>query len=118
MIKNVIHGPYCQKHRIPLKSNKGELYCLECLKEPLSPEVLIGYEKDMKNLREGNTNLKKGNNLRKIIIMKRQSISNTMHVIKRISTHLTNQELDRSCATRTKNTGVETTWAVLPTKFQ
>jgi len=52
-----------------------------------------------------------------IIIAENESIGEPM-VIKRISTHLTNKELNRSCEIRTKNTHIKTTWAVLPTKFQ
>ena len=49
--------------------------------------------------------------------MKQASETGPVVVIKRISTHLTNQELNRSCEIRTKNTMVKTTWALLPPKF-
>ena len=49
--------------------------------------------------------------------MKQALATGPVHVIKRISTHRTNQELNKSCAIRTKNTGIETIWAVLPPKF-
>lgn len=55
--------------------------------------------------------------LRKIIIMVHFPISGDIEVIKRFSSHKTNQELEQSCDLRAENTGFKYSWAILPKKF-